>query len=255
MLVYQRKINSTHLPLRSVRRSTAVPRESLGWAPCRSCLNTHKSTGQSSVARKKNKCRLGGILHFQTHPCSVFLMKGCSGNQSHSWVGMSLHRKKAILILQIVGSTQFSLVTTPLLWWIVNPIFILYGIVWGLVAVFCSLMLHTFLLTSFVLARARSYPKLLSLRLATFGPHVTIFISFQDFRGGWFSIPICSSFWLYTPVFLLLLSCCHVLCFGPKLVCFNWFQSPSWLRPHWLSVRGSSVPCSNPTRQWKTPTF
>lgn len=76
MLVYQRKINSTHLPLRSVRRSTAVPRESLGWAPCRSCLNTHKSTGQSSVARKKNKCRLGGILHFQTHPCSVFFNEG-----------------------------------------------------------------------------------------------------------------------------------------------------------------------------------
>jgi hypothetical protein len=170
-------------------------------------------------------------------------MKGCSGDQSHSWVGMSLHCKKAILILQIVGSTQFSLVTTPLLWWIVNPIFILYGIVWGLVAVFCCLMLLTFLLTSFVPARARSWPHL---------GHISPFSSgSRTFLADDFLSPSAPASGCIHPC-----SCCfcHVFIFFAWVL--NLFASIGfnlhlvWLRPHWLSVRGSSVPSGNPTRQW-----
>ena len=69
ILLYERKIPSTHLPLRSVRRSTAAPRKSLDdvvrrrtqtWGPCWSCpTNPGKPTGQSPVAGLK-QMPLGG---------------------------------------------------------------------------------------------------------------------------------------------------------------------------------------------------
>ena len=194
---------------------------------------------------------MGGILHFQTHPCSFF----CKKNEG-------MFRGSEPLLGWHVVALQKGNTNSADRW--VNPVLTGHNptIVVDSQSHFHSLRHSLRIGCSFLLLNVAYIPTHLICPgpcsvMATFGPHFPIFIRFQDFLGGWFSIPICSSFWLYTPVFLLLLSCFHVLCLGPKLVCFNWFQSPSCLAKTSLTVSQGFV-CtlrqSNSTMEF-SPTF